>query len=152
MARPILVAALAAAALASAACNTAKPAPQFVTRMAMTLPVPPHVVMSALRTESAEEGGAIAAETADSLTVDYGVQARRIPVPSDYGLWGTRVTFRTTEVHRLATYIVTPSPDGSVVTILSNPIYWHPDYRVWLPGPHDTAPGLNALVRMAGMN
>ena len=134
-------------------CNTAKPAPQFTSRMSVVVSASPGAALSALRQEAVNEGGVVTAENATSFTADYGVQVRRIPVPTEYGLWGTRVSYRETEVHTSVTYAARAGDGGTVVSLLQNPIYWHPDYKVWLPGPHDTVPGLSALRELsAGAN
>jgi hypothetical protein len=53
------------------------------------------------------------------------------------------------EVHGAALYMAMDGPHGTVVTMWSNPIYWHPDYRIWLPGPFDLAPGAELLLAYA---
>ena len=150
MSRKLTTAAIAACALGLAACNTAKPAPQYVGRMAMTVRADPATVLSTLRSAVSEQGGQVTAQSADTIQVNFGQQTRRVPVPTEYGLWGTRVTYRDTEVWNAATYTVQQVQGGTVVTILQNPIYWHPDIQTWLPGPHDMVPGLDALVSLAG--
>ena len=144
-----LTAAVAAASLLGG-CNTAKPAPQFTSRMSVLVSASPSAALNALRNEAQAEGGRIAAESADSFTADFGVQTRRIPIPTEYGLWGTRVSYRDTEVHSVTTYSARSGPSGTVVSVFQNPIYWHPDYKVWLPGPHDMVPGLEAIREMSG--
>jgi len=145
-----LVACLVAAAAVVSGCNTAKPAPQFTSHMTLVVPASAPTALEALRREAQSLGGAITAETADSFTADYGVQSRRIPVPTEYGLWGSRVVFRETEVHSVTTYSARKSPEGTLVSVSQNPIYWHPDYKVWLPGPHDSVPGMDALRDLSG--
>jgi hypothetical protein len=70
-------------------------------------------------------------------------------VPTEYGLWGTRVSFRDTEVHGSALFQVRTVSGGSVVEMWNNPIYWHPDIQCWLPGPYDVAPGSELLREWA---
>lgn len=150
MSRTLTTLALASAALGLAACNTAKPAPQYVGRMSMTLRADPGRVVSTIRQAVAENGGRITAESGDTILASFGQQTRRVPVPTQYGLWGTRVSYRDTEVINATSYSVQQVPGGSVVTILQNPIYWHPDSKQWLPGPHDMVPGLEALAALGG--
>lgn len=141
--------ALAAASLL-AGCNTAKPAPQYVGRMAMVVPEDSASVLARLRSEASAQGGTVVQEGADAFSVDFGVQTRRIPIPTEYGLWGTNTCYRETEVHETATYGVRAVQGGTLVSITHNPVYWHPDIKVWLPGPHDMVPGMDALRDMGG--
>lgn len=155
MSRPMksaaVLAAAAAIALSAGACNTAKPAPQMGARTSMLINGDPNAVLQSLRSTAGARGGQVVEETANSMAVDFGTQTMRIPVPTKYGLWGSRVSWRDTEVHSSAFYWVEPCEGGTRVTVMNNPIYWHPDYKSWLPGPFDVAPGFEALTQTAGV-
>ena len=45
---------------------------------------------------------------------------------------------------------MSPAAGGSIITLYNNPIYWHPDIGVWLPGPYDVSPGAEMLERVVG--
>ena len=140
-----------ALSLATGACNTAKPAPQMGARTSLLMNGAPTAVLQSLRGTTASQGGQVTDETVNSMAVDFGVQTMRIPIPTEYGLWGTRVSWRDTEVHSSAFYWVEACEGGTRVTVLNNPIYWHPDYKSWLPGPFDVSPGFEALTKTAGV-
>lgn len=151
MSRAIALILVAALPAALGACNTAKPAPQQGARMSMIVQGAPGAVLQGLKSEAAARGGTVVQETANTMVVDFGTAERRIPVPTEYGLWGTRVSFRDTEVHSSAHYWVESAKSGTRVTVFNNSIYWHPDYKSWLPGPYDVAPGFDALTSSAGV-
>ncbi len=150
MSRALNAAFLATALLSLAACNTAKPAPQMGPRSSLMIAQSPSGALQTLRSEAENRGGRVVEESANSMFVDFGVATRRVPIPTEYGLWGTRVSFRDTEVHSSAYYVAEACAGGTRVSIFENPIYWHPDYKSWLPGPYDTAPGVDALRTTAG--
>ncbi len=145
---PALLCAL-ALALALPACHTAQPTPQRFARVRVHMKGNQNQVLEQIRSDATARGWRVDFEAPDAIGVDFGVQEMRIPVPTEYGLWGTRVSFRNTEVHSSAIYQVSPVSDGAVVTLWNNPIYWHPDYKVWLPGPYDIAPGRDLLRETA---
>lgn len=144
MSRPIL-ALLLAAPLALTACHTAQPSPQRFAQVVQHVPGTPSQVLGQIKADAGARGWRILDEGVDSVVVDFGTAVARIPVPTEYGLWGTRVSFRDTEVHGSALYMVNADAKGTVVTMWNNPIYWHPDYQNWLPGPYDLAPGKELL-------
>ena len=131
------------------ACNVAKPAPQNYHTVSTVVAAPPSQVLEWIRGDAMANGAQIAGESANSIQVDFGVAPRTIPVPTDYGLWGTPTSFRETEVFSSAVFHVSPTNGGSLVTMFNNPIYWHPEHRLWLPGPYDTVPGTELLRRMS---
>jgi hypothetical protein len=142
-------AALAAAGLAVAACSTAQPAPQRLARVVMRSGDPPYRVIERIRSDAVARGWRVIDESPDSVAVDFGTQEMRVPVPTEFGLWGSRVMLRDTEVHGSALYTVAEGPNGTVITMWNNPIYYHPDVLCWLPGPYDVAPGAEFLRQVA---
>jgi hypothetical protein len=145
-----LVAALAATTVSLGACNTAKPAPQMGARTAMLVPGSPSSALASVRGQVAARQGTVVSETANSMVVDFGEQTMPVPVPTDYGLWGSRVSWRETQVRSSAMYHAEACPQGTMVTIFTTPIYWHPDLKQWLPGPFDVPPGFQTLAQVAG--
>jgi hypothetical protein len=129
-------------ALGLAGCHTAKPAPQMATIVTVQATGSPQQVLDRIRGDAVAQGFHVLAETVNGVHVDYGVRRMTVPVPTEYGLWGTRVSFRETEVHSSVIYHVHPDTTGrgTQVTLWNNPIYYHPDYKVWLPGPFDVEP------------
>jgi len=95
-----------------------------------------------MRADAVARGWRVVDEGVDSILVDFGVAAARVPVPTDDG----RVTLRDTEVHATALYRFDVAADGAAITMWNDPVYWHPDWRVWLPAPGGLAPG-DALLR-----
>ena len=152
MSRPMksaaVLAAAAAIALSAGACNTAKPAPQMGARTSMLINGDPNAVLQSLRSTAGARGGQVVEETANSMAVDFGTQTMRIPVPTKYGLWGSRVSWRDTEVHSSAFYWVEPCEGGTRVTVTEAGWIANPFFRVMaqLGGFHGTIDGyLTAL-------
>ena len=109
-------------------------------------PEAPASLAARLRNDAAANGFGVTQNGPFDLTVDFGEQEMRVPVPTEYGLWGTRVSFRDTWVRGSTAYSITPAAGGgSRVTMSNNPIYYHPDIGVWLPGPYDVATGMDML-------
>ena len=139
------------AGAAVAGCHTAQPADQSFHHVTTVVPEAPSVLAARIAGDAAAEGYLVSRDGPLGVTVDFGEQIMRVPVPTDYGLWGTRVSFRDTRVRSSAGYRIAPGPNGgSRVTMTNNPIYWHPDIKVWLPGPYDVAPGVAMLDGTAG--
>jgi hypothetical protein len=149
MSRPLALALLLAAPFALSACHTAQPSPQRFAQVIQRVSGTPAQVLTRIKSDAAARGWNILDEGVDSVVVDFGTAVARIPVPTEYGLWGTRVSFRDTEVHGSALYMVNADSKGTTVTMWNNPIYWHPDYQNWLPGPYDLAPGKELLKAYA---
>lgn len=142
-------AALLAGACCLTACTTVVAAPRAVDRTTAVVATDANTVLSALRSEALRQGGLVTSESATSFTVDYGVQVRRVQVPTDDGPWGSRTESRETEVHTTVTYSARDSRDGAVVSLAAEPIYWHPDRRIWLPAPREPVPGREVLRGLA---
>jgi hypothetical protein len=142
MQRPTAV----ALALALGACGSAPtPQPRFA-RTTLHVPEGPQRALVQLKADAASRGWRVVDEGLDTLVVDFGVATARVPVPTDDG----RVALRDTEVHATALFKFDAAPQGADVTMWNNPIYWHPDYRVWLPAPDDLAPGDVLLGALCG--
>ncbi len=117
--------------LALTGCHTAKPAVQTFHDVSYVVPAPPADVIAQLR--AGAHGNGVMMDGPNSLRVDFGQATHRVPVPTEYGLWGTRVSFRDTLVRSSAIYHVEATADGrSIVTMVNNPVYWHPDHGTWL--------------------
>jgi hypothetical protein len=134
-----LVGVLILVAPALAACHTAKPAPQRPDRVVVRSPDPPEKLLAKIRADAKAQGRAILDDGPEGMVVDLGVREARIAVPTDYGLWGTRVQYRDTQVRDTAFYEVRGDSGGSVLTVSSSPAYLHPETGCWLPGPWDPA-------------
>lgn len=136
--------------LASAGCahapRTPGPRPALTVRMPRAAPE----ILEALRIGAVRGGFRIAAETADSVHVDFGVSLVDLPVPTVPGDDRSPTRMRRTEVHAEAIYQVSPLEAGAVVTLHDDPIYWHPDSSAWFPAPSGLAPGVLFLARVAG--
>ena len=129
-------------------CHTAKPAVQTFHDVTYVVPGSPSDVLAKLRQGAA--GNGVQMDGPSSMRVDFGQATHRVPVPTEYGLWGTRVSFRDTLVRSSAVYHVAATNDGqSLVTMVNNPIYYHPDNKVWLPGPYDVNPGAELIHNIA---
>lgn len=129
-----------AATLALAACNVAKPAPQRFDVQVLELAANPAAMVAQIEANATAAGFAVVSDGTETVFVDFGTREMTIPVPTEYGLWGARTVFRTTAVKPSAVYRVLPTATGVRVTVHNNPIYWHPDVKAWLPGPHDVTP------------
>lgn len=136
------------AALGLTGCHVAKPAVQSFGQVSVMLPESPDAVAERLHADAASSGYLASRDGAHTVRVDFGTRVMRVPVPTEYGLWGTRVVFRDTKVSSSAVYRVSASPGGSTVTLYNNPTYYHPDIGVWLPGPYDVSPGADLLARL----
>ncbi len=136
------------ALLTLGACHTAKPAIQNFANVTYEVADTPDAVVDRLRTDASAAGYDVWMDGPRTVRIDFGVQNMRVPVPTEYGLWGTRVSFRDTQVRSSAVYSVGTSAAGSLVTLANNPVYWHPDIGVWLPGPYDVSPGAEMLNRL----
>jgi len=131
-----------------AACRTAVPPEPTVARTDGVVAASPHEVISLIRAGAAARGGRVANEGLDSLVIDFGATAARIAIPGEGGS-GARGELRETEVHCTSLYVVRAAGEGTAVTVLDNPTYWHPDARIWLAGPHGVAPGSELLREFA---
>ncbi len=134
------------ATLALTACNVAKPAPQLFDSPVIELAANPEATVAQIEANAAASGFAVVSDGVETVFVDFGTREMTIPVPTEYGVWGTRTVFRNTAVKPSAVYRILPTPTGVRVTIHNNPVYWHPDFKVWLPGPHDLSPGREWLA------
>ncbi len=144
--RKVFVTALALAAVAMAGCHTAKPADQRFHNTVVDTVDAPSVVMANLTADATNNGFGVSQSGPFDLVVDFGEQVMRVPVPTDYGIWGSRVSFRNTRVRGSAAYSVSAAPGGgSRIRMSNNPIYYHPDIGNWLPGPYDVPPGGGVL-------
>lgn len=134
-------------AFALAGCRATAPGPVPTSTRGLAHDSPQHV-LSRISAGAQARGWRIADMGPDSVLVDCGVTAARVDVADDAG--GSSTTPRETEIHCTALYVVTAAPGGASVTVFDNPVYWHPDERVWLPGPSGVAPGRDLLREFAG--
>jgi hypothetical protein len=128
-----------------AACAAPTAAPRL-SRTTLHVPVGPQRALVELKADAIARGWRVVDEGIDTLVVDFGVATARVPVPHDDG----SVAMRDTEVHATALFKFDATRPGADVTMWNNPIYWHPDYRVWLPAPDDLAPGDVLLGALCG--
>jgi len=133
MQRPLGVAVL----LALGACHAAQPAPPRPARIVLHVPHAPQRALTELKLDAVAHGWRVVDEGLDSLVIDFGVATARVPVATDDG----PAAMRDTEVHATALYRFDAAAGGAAVTMWNNPIYWHPELRVWLAAPDDLAPG-----------
>ncbi len=148
MRRAIIPTLVLAAAFGLTGCHVAKPAVQSFGNVSVQLPESPNAVAERLHADASSGGYDVWMDGPHTIRVNFGTQRMRIPVPTEYGLWGTAVVFRDTKVNSSAVYRVSAAPGGSTVTLYNNPTYWHPDIQVWLPGPYDVSPGAEMLERL----
>src|SRR4051812_35123929 len=113
MSRLLALAAVPALALALGACHTAQPSPQRFAQVIQRTSGSSQQVLGQIKQDAQARGWRIVDEGVDSVVVDFGTTVARIPVPTEYGLWGTRVSFRDTEVHGSALYMVNGDAQGT---------------------------------------
>jgi hypothetical protein len=138
-----------ACALALAGCRSPATAP-VPTSTRSRIADSPQRVLTRITEEAQARGWRIADMGPDTVLVDCGVAAARVDVADDVS--GATSTPRETEIHCTALFVVTAAPGGAQVTVFDNPVYWHPDARVWLPGPSGAAPGRDLLLASRGVS
>jgi hypothetical protein len=135
--------------VALGACGVFSPPSTRFARTTMHVPLAPQAALTRMKLDAAARGWRVADEGVDSIVVDFGVAAARVPVAEDDGLFGTRTTERDTEIHATALFRFESEPPGASVTMWNDPVYWHPDLRVWLPATAGPAPGEVLLRALA---
>lgn len=131
------------AAAIAVGCTSVAPdaGPPPPAPMSMMVRAAPADIMLRLKREAVAQGAAVVRETADSFSVDWGIQTRRVRLPASGSLPGADATYCETEVHESARYGVRSARDGcTLVSITHTPTWWHPRLRCWFPGPFEPPP------------
>jgi hypothetical protein len=124
--------------LGATACRTTEPAATPALPRTCVVDVSAQEALTQMTLAASAHGWRIADAGVDSLLVDFGTSELMMPIedgPSP----------RATEIHGTALYVVRPVPGGAQIAVVDNPIFWHPDYECWLPGPHGVLPSARLL-------